>query len=107
MNSSPYHRCRRMVGPPGWLDPRSKYPRTNGPGVQQSYRMFGLLPGRMDPHPRGHVRFEAAKLKVSLSFLRSCRYHARAMEDFQEVFDFLSEQRYPEGLTKDQKRNFR
>ena len=44
-----------------------------------------------------------ACLEVALSL--ALRYEA--MEDFQDIFEFLSEQRYPEGLTKEKKRNFR
>ena len=62
----------------------------------------------IDTFAGGHLGRDKTLEKIcSLSFLRSCHYHARAMENFQEVLDFLSEQRYPEGLTKDQKRNFR
>ena len=52
-------RCRRLYGPPsawtpgpstlGCLDPRSNYPRVDGPPRSMYTRVDGLLPGWLDP----------------------------------------------------------
>ena len=53
------YRCRRLYGPPsawtpgpstlGCLDPRSNYPRVDGPPRSMYTRVDGPLPGWLDP----------------------------------------------------------